>query len=466
MELPLPISLGDKSSSETDYRDQLLVNYTMVERKIKGDDGYILSHPGLTSYGTAEGIDRGGIYNSRQQDQLRISGQRLVSVDDAGVVTSIGLISGTDQASLPYSFTTQGIIANGRFWLYDGVSLDQVVDPDVGSPIDGVWINGVYFLTDGENLYHTRADDETAIDPLTFATSEFSPDRTIGLLKNKQNQVVVLNRYSTEWFVDGGGTNFRFRRVEGKAVKVGIVGTHAKAEMDGQVFILGNRKEESPSVHILGSGNSVTIATREIDQIIETYDEDQLSVAVLEARVSKRDKFLIVRLENHTLLYNLAIAKKFGNTRAWTILKTDIAGDTPWRARNGVFDPRASKWIYGDSIDSRLGFLDDTTNLQYGEEIEEIFYTPIAKLETFSVNSFEVDTLPGFSPGDIKAFFSMSYDGVTYGKEYTLTTSKVNDYNIRVFLRRLGYIREDFNIKVRVVANGRSAFSGGRIDYD
>lgn len=466
MRLDLPISLGDKSSDETDYRDQLLVNLTVVERKIKGDDGYLLSHPGLTSFGAGVGIDRGGIYNSRQRAHLRVSKQRLVSVDTSGVSTEIGVISGTNQVSLPYSFQTQGIVADGRFWLYDGTTFQEVIDPDLGSPIDADWINGVYFLTDGENLYHTRSDDETAIDPQTFATSEFSPDRTLGVLKNKQNQMVVFNRFSTEWFVDQATDNFRFRRVEGKAVKVGIVGTHAKCEMDGQIFILGNRKEESPSIHILASGTENTIATREIDQILETYTESELSDAVLESRVEKRQKYVLVRLSNHSLLYNYSIAQKFGNKYAWTILKTDIQGDNPWRARNGVYDPRVSKWIYGDNTDSRLGSLDDTTNLQYEEEIEEIFYTPIVNLETQSINQFEVDTLPGFSPGDVRAFFSMSYDGVTYGQEYTMTVSEQFNYNLRLILRRLGYIRENFNIKMRIVANGRSAFSGGRIDYD
>jgi len=103
-ETKISTAIGDRSASNTDYRDQLMVNRTMVVRDIKDDQGYHLSHDGLTSHGTAIGIDRGAIWNSRQQAHLRISGERLVSVDSDGVVTTIGSITGSDQTSLPYSF--------------------------------------------------------------------------------------------------------------------------------------------------------------------------------------------------------------------------------------------------------------------------------------------------------------------------------------------------------------------------
>jgi len=469
MELPIPIGLGDEHGSETDYRDQLPINYTLVERKIKGAKGYLLSHPGITAFGTGVGIDRGGIYNERQRNHLRISGEALILVDTDGATTTLGVISGSEQAILPYSFTTQGIIADTRFWLFDGTILQEVVDPNLGSPIDCVWINGVYFLTDGETVYHTRADSEFAIDPLTFATAEFSPDRTWGLLKNIQNQVVVLNRYSAEWFRDTGSSiagRFRFERIRGKSVKVGIVGTNCKAELDGRIFILGGRKEESPSIHVLTSGREETVASREIDKILATYTESELRQAVLEARVEEREKYLYVRLLRDTLLFDLTIFQKFGIERAWTIVKSSVTGDTPWRGRNGVFDPRAAKWIYGDDIDGRLGFLDNTTNNQYGDQSENIFFTNIVNIESSSINELELDTIPGFSSGEVTVFVSLSYNGVTYGKEHAVTESDQFEYDKRFIARRLGYVDKLFNFKFRVVSPHQTAFSKLMIDHD
>ena len=463
--IEIPISLGDRSAENVDYRDQLMVNRTIVPRNIKGDDAYTLSYPGLTQFGDGQGVDRGAIYNSRQRSQLRVSGDRLIEVAKDGSTNIVGVIPGSSQVSLPYSFITQGIVSDGRFWLYDGSTLTEVLDPDLGSPIDAVFINGVYFFTDGETLYHTDSSSEQAIDPLAFATSEFSPDRTVGLLKNKQNQVVVFNRFSTEFFVDSptsdnsGAFLFRFRRVEGKAVKVGIVGTHAKCEMDGQIFIVGNRKEESPSVHILAGGTEQTIATREIDKIISEYSDSELAGLVMEARVEDREKFIIIHLPRHTLLYSHTVAKRAGVDRAWVLLKTDIIGDSPWRAINGVYDPRFSQWIYGDKIDSRLGRLDNTTNLQYGEKVEEIFFTPIVKIAGKSIDKIELDSLPGFASDRVDCFFSVSYDGVFFSREALIPVSRVHDYNTRFIARRVGYIRNEFNFKFRIVADGRTALS-------
>ena len=463
--LQIPISLGEKSGENSDYRDQLPENCIIVPRALKGSDAYLKTHPGLTEFATGEGSDRGGVYNSRLGKHFRVSGNQFISIDADGTKTVIGLAPGTDRAIMPYSFQTQGILSNNRFYLYDGTLLTEVLDPDLGAPIDVVWINGVYLFTDGEYLFHTTAASEFSIEPLDFATSEFSPDRTLGLLKTQQNQVAVFNRFSTEWFVDTGSTGFRFRRIEGKAVKIGIVGIHCKCELDGQIFVLGSRKEETPSIHILAGGTEQTIATREIDQILEEYTEAQLATAVLESRVEKRNKYLIVSLPNHTLIYNHSVATRAGVQRAWSILKSDL-DDTPWRGINGVYDPDASKWIYGDRNDTTIGYLDDDAFSQYGEQQECIFYTPIIKLESASINEFEIETLPGRANEEMNAFLSLSYDGVFYGKETTIPVSRYNEYNLRMKLYRLGYVRDEFNCKVRMVSSSPMSFTGLKIDYD
>jgi hypothetical protein len=192
---PITFIKGDKHGDEVDYRDYLPVNMTGILRKILGVDGYMYELPGLTEIGQGIGIDRGGVWNERLINHYRISGDNLVQVNASGAATSLGTISGLDRASLPYSFDTQGIIADGKFWLWDGSTLTQVVDPDIGVPIDGVWIDGYYMLTDGEYLYHTDLGAETSINSLQYATSQFSPDPTVGLGKTQDNKVIAFNRY-------------------------------------------------------------------------------------------------------------------------------------------------------------------------------------------------------------------------------------------------------------------------------
>ena len=143
---------------------------------------------------------------------------------------------------MPYSFETQAVIANGDMFLYDGTTFSQITDPDLGDPIDGVWVRGYYFLTDGENVYHTDINDESSIDPLKFSTAEFMPDKSLGVAKTQDDKVMVFGRYTLQYFIDVATANFAFSNIETRAQKIGIVATHAKCESGGNWFITGGRK--------------------------------------------------------------------------------------------------------------------------------------------------------------------------------------------------------------------------------
>jgi len=235
-EIALPLIKGDKVDTNVDYRDALPVNMYAVQREILGAKGYMLCFPGLTQVATAIGVDRGAVFNDRFTKHYRVSGGQLVDVDAAGVVTSLGAISGSAQCAMPFSFNTQCVITDGNMYLYDATSgFRQVTDPELGSPLDATWVNGYYFLTDGEYIYHTDISNEESIDPLKFATAEFMPDKSLAVGKTTDNKVIVFGRHSIEYFVDSANANFAFSRIETRAQKIGVVATHAKCEAGGTV---------------------------------------------------------------------------------------------------------------------------------------------------------------------------------------------------------------------------------------
>ena len=165
MKSPINLIKGEKisDSPETDYRDALPVNMYVVKKAILGADGYMLGYPGLTALGNGSGLDRGVNYNERFRNQYRISGDKFISVATNGTTVELGTVPGSSQARLNdfYSFNTQGVIADGKFFLYDTVDgFREVTDSDLGNPIDGVWVDGYYFMTDGEYLFHTNLTDE------------------------------------------------------------------------------------------------------------------------------------------------------------------------------------------------------------------------------------------------------------------------------------------------------------------
>ena len=164
---------------------------------------------------------------------------------------------------------------------------------------------------------------------------------------------------------------------------------------------------------------------------------------MLESRQEDAYSFVIVHLPNETLKFNENIAKSSGIDVAWSIQKTDVLGDSPWRAIHGIFEPRLGKWVYGDKMDSRLGILDESVATQYGEIVEWLLYTPFIEIESASVDEFQVETISGFTgSNDATVFLSATYDGVFHGKEWTQLYCLPLDYSERFLCRRLGYVRD------------------------
>jgi hypothetical protein len=458
---------GDKVDSKTDYRDALPVNMYAVRRPILGADGYMIQQQGLSKFSVGSGIDRGGFWNDRQRLHFRVSGNSLITVASNGTIATIGTISGANNASMDCSFNTQAVCADGKFWLYDAANgLRQVTDPDLGAPIDFCWVDGYYFFTDGEYIYHTDITDESIIDPLKFATAEFIPDYTYGVAKTEDNKVMVFGRYSIEYFVNQAAENFAFTRVPSRALKIGIVGTYAKCEVAGKYYILGSRKEEAVSFHRIGVGQAEKLASREVDQILQNYSDDQLEDVVLESFESDGTTFILIHLPDHVLMFNQTIAVVAGVDQAWSTWKSDVSGSAPCRAKHGVFDKRINKWIFGDKIGSTIGLLDASVATQYGNIVEWELYTPFMYLEDMSIDELEIETIPGFTTTlDATVFVSMTYDGITYSNEWVQMYGLPSQYMSRFIVRRLGYIDNWLGFKLRGATRSRMAFGKGTIKY-
>jgi hypothetical protein len=457
---------GDKVDVTTDFRGALPVNVSGYLKPIFGADGYMREEPGLTQYATGNGKDRGGVWNSKMLELFRVSGGSLLTIAANGGITDLGAIEGTGQAAMPFSFQSQAIVTNGSYWRYTvGGGLVKIVDVNLGEPIDCVWVDSYYFFTDGEYLFHTDLADESVISPLQFATSEFSPDPTVGLGLTTDNKVIAFNRFSCEFFANAANEFFAFTRIPSRNVSYGLVGTFAKAQIGGEWFFMGGPSEGNISIYQLDVGTANCIASHDVDKYISQYTEEELSVCTLETRIIDTYPYLIVHLPNETLMYNFTLAKAAGNDNAWTLLKS-TTGAGVYRAVNGVFDGRRAQWTYGDYDTSQIGFLDETAATHYGEIVECCLFTPFIPIETACVNQVEIQTIPGHTAvDDASVFLSFTYDGNIYTMERTLQYGAPSAYNQRFITRRLGYIRNFFSMKLRWTSRSRMAFAKAVINY-
>lgn len=467
-----------KGGLSTDYRDALPINFTTVIADMFGAKGYMMQISGLTQYGLGSGADRGGVWNERHKKHYRVSGEKFISVDADGTVEELGDVFGADDVSLPYSFNTQAIIASRKYYLYDPQFGFREITLNAGDPVDACWIDSVYFFTDGEYLYHTDFSSEMSISSFKYDTSSISPDVTVGVARTVDNKVAVFNRYTVEYFQTRGADitafqgQFGFGRIKGRLLKSGIVGTHCKCEMDGKFMIMGGAKEENVSIHSLTVGGTEKLATREVDKIIGKYTEEELSTSKLEARVEDGYQYLIVHLPNETLMLNYTMAKAAGTNLAWSILKSDVYTDTvtgkarDYRAKHVVLDPRRGEWVAGDKESGKLCIIDNTVATHFDELAECVLFTPFIDLENMSVDELEIETVAGFTTTkDATVAVSMTYDGVTWGKEWWAQYGMPSDFGKRFIVRRLGYIRDWVGFKFRIASRSRVAFSRFKLYY-
>lgn len=461
----VPIIRGEKAVNSTDYLDKLPKNMIAVAKEVRGAAGYLISADGLVSYGSGLGLDYGGFYNDRQGILYRVSGNSLVKVSSSGTATNVGLVAASGQASLTYSFNNQMVVVGGNAYLSDGVTVTQITDPDLGRPIDVCWIDSYFFYTDGEFIYHSLITDESQVDPLQFATAEFMPDGTLGVMQTQDNLVMVLGRYSIEYFINQANAQFAFSRIVQKSIKGGICGTHCKVEIGGNVFILGGRRDESPAVHVVNAGSLSKLSTQTVDRIISSYTEAELSTAVLEGRTDERDTLLIVRLPNHTLVLNVGAMQQVGIQNAWTTFSYGIDGDK-WLGANGVFDPRINKWTYGSAYGSALYQLDKRTGQQDGAPSEYEFSTPLIPLGKVRIGTIELNTIPGFNLETVRIFMAVSTQGVFDGMEYSEVYATPLGYGDDFIIRRsVGFVAREFTLNFRCVSKDKINVSNLVINY-
>lgn len=455
--LQIPLTRGTKTDSDADYRDALPVNAIYTP---KPENPFMDMAPGLSQFGVAVGADRGGIYVEADQNfgHFRVSGRQLVSVASDGSVTQLGDISGDDQAILNYSLSNVVVTADRKQWLYNqNDGFRRVTDPDIGEPIDTAWMNAKLYdisfdiATGNTFIVQHEVNQDDVVETLKYSTSDVSPDVSNGIGYLTGNRIAVFNRNTIEIFRDAGGTGFTLQREESRSIDGGLVATHAKCKFLGTWALIGGRAEESLNVHLLSSGSLTPIGTAEVQAILEEYTEEQLQDSRLESRSERGHNMLICHLPRHVLMYD-------ASTRSWCILQT---GAEVWRGINGIFDPRTSKWIYGDKLDWRLGVMDRSTFGQYGEGQECVMYTPYNSLERAMIHQLDLRLLPGRYPSDItvKAHLSLSADGLTYGPELPLEIGPGQNFTKLFRWYGLGRIEGYASFRIRIETPYPIAFS-------
>lgn len=437
--MQIPVLNGIYTDEGADWRTSYPVNLVPVPKSQGISEGYLRPADGIVEFAEGPGLDRGGI--NWRNECYRVMGTKFVKVMPNGTVTELGDVGGFTQCSFDYSFDQLAIASGGRLFYWDGSTLTAVVDPDIGFVVDVIWVDGFFMTTDGEFLIVTELDDPMEVNPLKYGSSEVDPDPVKALLKLK-NEVYALNRHTIEVFDNIGGDLFPFQRIEGAQVEKGILGTHCACVFVDTIAFLGSGRNEPPAVYLGSNSTPTKISTREIDQVLKTYEEGQLQSAIVEARIDEGHQHLLIHLFDRTLVYDLS-ASQAVQQPVWFTLTTSTADFSVYRARNLVWC--YDKWLTGDPTTFLVGTLVDTISSHFGEIVRWEFGTTIIYNEGRGAifHQLELVCLTGRIALGENPMISSSYsvDGESWSQDKPIRVGKLGNRIKRVVWFQQGHMR-------------------------
>ena len=438
MQIPI---LNGVYSKKVDLDTSYPVNLIPVFIKDGISNGYLRPTDGIDQFADGPYIDRGGI--NWNNVCYRVMGSKFIRLNSDGTITIIGDVGSNNKpVSMDYSFDKLAIVSNQNAFYYSpSGGLVQVTDPDLGKPIDVVWVDGYFMFTDGEFLIVTELSDPSQIDPLKYGSSEADPDPVVSLIKIR-NEVYVLNRYTIEVFDNVGGQIFPFQRIEGAQIQKGTLGTNACCVFLDSVAFLGSARNESPGIYIGLNGAIKKISSKEVDRILIEYSSDDLSNVKLEQRNDKNSNHLYVHLPDKTLVFDATSSDLIGDD-VWFILTSAQNGFTQFRARNFVWC--YDKWLVGDTISGNIGYFRDSIGTHWGNKVRWEASTAIIYNQSMGAifNQIELVAITGETQiGENPSIStSYSYDGKSWSQPKYINVGTIGNSTKRLVWFRNGAMR-------------------------
>lgn len=433
--MQIPILDGIYTDNNSDFRTAYPVNLIPVPKGQGISAGYLRPAEGINHVADLPGVDRGGIV--WRSEHYRVCGTKFVKISASGQVVEIGSVQSGGLCSFDYSFDYLAINAGNALYLYDGEDLQRVTDSNLEAICDVVWVDGYFMASDSENIIVTELNNPFEINPLKYGSSEVDPDPIVGLIKLR-NEVYVLNRHTMEVFDNVGGEFFPFQRIDGAQTMKGALSKRTCCVFMDAIAILGGGRNEAVSIYIAAAGSTQKIATREIEQILSSYTESQLTNSQLESRQIEGHSWLYIHLPDQTLVYD-ATASQATEQSAWFILNSGGG----YKARNMTY--AHNQWFVGHTTEARLGVLTDQSGEHWGEVVEWQFGTAIVYNNSTGAifHQLELVALTGRNSfnKESKIYTQYSADGMEWSMPKFISVGKQGQRTKRLVWFQQGYMQ-------------------------
>lgn len=462
--MQVPIISGVYTDLDTDYRIAYPVNMRPIVKDTGINSSYLRPVEGIVRTGVGPGVSRGAI--NWDGVHYRVMGSKLCRINSSGDVSILGDV-GDDgkQVTFTYSFELLAVASASRLFYFQNNTLREVTDPDLGRVVDVTWVDGYFMTTDGAFLVVTDLSDPFSVNPLKYGSSEIDPDPVVAVVKLR-NEIYAVNRYTIEVFNNVGGEFFPFQRVAGAQIQRGALGTHCVAVYEENLVFLGSTHGESPGVYLAAAGKSSKLSSREIDDLLDEYTEEQLSRVVFEVVNDRGHSLLWVRLPDRTLVFDMAATQATGN-QVWYIMSSSSNDAfSQYRAVDVVWC--YDKWQVADAESFDVGVLDESVATHFGEVVYWEFSTSIIYNEGKGAlfHSIELVGLPGRTAFEEDAYISTSYslDGRVWSQQRPLDIGSWGERKRRLVWRRQGSMR-NFRIQ-KFTGDSRAYLAVARLEVE
>lgn len=408
----IPLFAGIGATSNADFSTVYPVNLEQVPLDTGISKGYVRTPAGIRSVSTGPGIDRGGIVDANGV-HYRVMGTKLVTVAADGTITTLGDVGGSGPVSLDYGFGMLAIRSGTALWYWNGTTLTQVTDPDLGQCLDIVWMDGYYVSTDGTSIIVSDLSDPASFNPIKYGSAEADPDMIVGLGRLR-DELIAFGSNTIEFYSDQGTAGFPFQVNSGATIPIGCVGPQAKVRFSQSYAFVGGGRNQANAVWLVGGGTARKLSTRAIDDMIAQVADD--STIQLEARVGRDEERLLVHLPDRTLVL-LSTATAANQNPIWYVQRSGRGADEPYRGRNAVY-ANGEFWV-GDLNSPAIGVLDDSTADHFGDKTGWQSQSILLFNETNGaiVHQLELVGLPGRAAAEQSVFLSFSKDGEIWSME-------------------------------------------------
>lgn len=444
----IPILSGINSTLAADFSVSYPRNLVPVPMTTGLSDGYLKLTDGISQFALFDasiiGVDRGGI--NWNGSCYRVIGQYFIRINANGSIDNLATVPTGGYVRFDFSFDRLAMAISGGLYYWDGVVFTQVTDPDLGTVVDMIWIDGYFMVTDGRTIPITDINNPYTVNPLKYGAIDSDPSPIVGLLKVR-DEAYALSRYVISPMDNVGGANFPFQVVKGAIIQKGSIGTRTACVYMETIAFMGSARNEQPSIYLVSAGTTVKIATRQIEQELKNYSETVLSQALMETRSHDELQHLYIHLPDQTLVYDHVASQAVG-VSVWFVLSSGADSYGLYRARNFVWC--YDQWLCGDVIDARrIGTLRNETAAQYGEDVGYQFDTPVVYTEGSGaiLHQLELVLLTGrpiYTSDDFVEQYirrSFSTDGINFSQPKQKSLGSAGQFNKRPRWITCGIVR-------------------------